>query len=256
MIVNRTKLMKAIIVEDEPLSSMYLAALANQWCAEIDIVDQPRNIEDAILAMKQHLPNLIFLDIQLGYESGLSLLEFVKDNFPAIIITTALSHQATSIIQSSGVPYLQKPVDKDDLIEAVKKIKSISVHDFQMRAGILYQSFISGGFPKAVYADPLNEPGQMLQLEHIVVIESENDQTVFQTLAGKTIHAPNISFRLLQQVVDDAIFFSIDKQHVVNLNHIEQLIPSMLSLNLTGNLSYTLSVDKYERLTEVIQNRI
>lgn len=248
--------MKAIIIEDEPLSSMYLAALVQQWCAEVSLLEQVSSSYEALDAMQKHSPDLLFLDIQLGDESGLSLLESLQKNFPKIIITTALTHHTIGLIQNSGVPYLHKPVDKDDLTDAVQKISSISVEDFQIRAGMLYHSYIAGRFPDSVYADSINAPGQVLRLKNILVIESENDQTIFRTFNGQTIHAPNISFRLFQQSVDPVVFFRIDKKRFVNLNHIEQMIASASCLYLAGGLCFTLSFDRYEALTQVLNKKV
>lgn len=247
--------MKTIIIEDEPLSSMYLAALLQQWYTGINIVAQARNLVDASDAIKEHEPDLLFLDIQLEEESGLSLLESMRENFPKIIITTALAHQTTRLIQPSGVPYLQKPVDKDDLIEAMEKINQIHQDDFQIRARLLYQYYSAGGFPTVIYADTVHEPGLILNLNNVILIESKEDNTVFQLPDGKAIQAENINYRLFQQLINPGIFFRIDKNRHVNLNYIDKLMEAESSLHLTNGRFYSLTPEMYQGLVSVLNKQ-
>jgi len=113
--------MNALIIEDEPQAISALKQELSLHCPEVTILDTAQNVVDGISKVKQHQPDLIFLDIQLSDGLGFDILqEFDRINFK-IIFTTAYSQYAIKAIKFSALDYLLKPIDATELKKAVAK---------------------------------------------------------------------------------------------------------------------------------------
>src|SRR3546814_195691 len=112
---------KAIIVEDEPRSRELLRSLVSANCPEVEIVALAGNVAEATALIKQHKPDLLFLDIELQTGTGFDVLQKIDGLEPAVIFTTAYDHYAIKAIKFSAADYLLKPIDIEELKEAVGK---------------------------------------------------------------------------------------------------------------------------------------
>ena len=81
--------MKAIIVDDEPKARENLQILLQDFVEGVEVVALSQNIAEATQAVKRHLPDVVFLDIQLQRETGFDLLTTLKDINFEVIFTTA-----------------------------------------------------------------------------------------------------------------------------------------------------------------------
>lgn len=105
--------LRAVIVEDEPLSRQYICALLKNVPA-IEIIDTAATQQEAIEKIEHLRPDIVFLDLELHSGTGLDVLR--KISFPLrVVFTTALDHHAIRIIRLSGMPFLHKPIDAEEL---------------------------------------------------------------------------------------------------------------------------------------------
>ena len=98
---------------------------------EIDIVGTANNVKEGVELVNSLQPNLIFLDIQMPEMDGFTLLENLTNRKFNLIFTTAHDEFALKAIKVSAIDYLLKPVDKDELMEAIEKIQE------QKKGGLL-----------------------------------------------------------------------------------------------------------------------
>ncbi len=112
---------KAIIVDDERSAIETLRGMLGTFCLHVDILDEATSIEDALLSVRQHLPDLVFLDIEMPpFGKGFDLLKLTPGRSFGVIFTTAYSEyaiQAINEVQPWG--YLVKPYRVSDLVQAV-----------------------------------------------------------------------------------------------------------------------------------------
>lgn len=95
-----------------------------EYCPEIEIVAECSNGKEAIRAIRRFLPDVLFLDIILGDMSGFDVLKEIKNPSFELIFTTSYDEYALQAIKNSAVDYLLKPVDIDELLEAVSKVRT------------------------------------------------------------------------------------------------------------------------------------
>ncbi len=115
--------LKGIVIDDEKNGRDVIKSLVSTYCTDVAIVAEASNINDAFALIKEWQPEFILLDIQMPGGNGFDLLKkFEKINFDIVFITS-YDKYAVSAFKFSAVDYLLKPVEIDDLVHAIDKIK-------------------------------------------------------------------------------------------------------------------------------------
>ena len=117
------KNLTCIIVDDELSSRETLNSYISKYCENVLVLALCKNIDEGLTAIKKHKPDIVFLDIEMPFGDGFDLLDQAGEiNFDVVFIT-AFSHYAIKALNMSATYYILKPVDIDELTEAVKKIR-------------------------------------------------------------------------------------------------------------------------------------
>ncbi len=125
--------LNAIIVEDEYHSRQTLQLLLQKFHPDINILAMAEDVPSALVLIKQHQPNLLFLDIELKLQSAFDLLRQIDSSNMHIIFTTAFEQYAIQAIKHAAIDYLLKPIIIEELNEAINKVqqaanKQINMH--------------------------------------------------------------------------------------------------------------------------------
>ncbi len=121
-------MIKAIIVDDEKDGAEVLQFLVKENCKNIHILTIEHSVEKAIEAINKYKPDLVFLDIEMPTGTGFDVIQQTKDTGYETIFITAYEHYAIKAFKTNAIDYLLKPIDVDELINAVtnaeKRIKA------------------------------------------------------------------------------------------------------------------------------------
>lgn len=123
-------MIRTLIIDDEPSAIHVLSLLLNKKCkADIEIIGTSESPQVGRDMIEQLSPDLVFLDIEMPGMTGIDLLRsFHKPNFQVVFVT-AYDAYAVEAFKLSAVDYLLKPVEADDVVNAVEKIKTdLSFH--------------------------------------------------------------------------------------------------------------------------------
>ncbi len=137
-------MIKAIIVDDELKSREVIKTLVEAFCPEVEIVDTAEDIKGALQSIRQHQPNLVFLDITLKEGDSFQILQELDEITFEIIFVTAYDEYSVKALKYSGITCLFKPLDIEELQEAVKKVANKKTNmntAYQMVNGILKSKF-------------------------------------------------------------------------------------------------------------------
>ncbi|HEY6977429.1 MAG TPA: response regulator, partial [Chitinophagaceae bacterium] len=115
--------MTAIIVDDEEHCCEVLHSLIKKYCADVQVTAFCFSGRDAIALLQKQKTDIIFLDIEMPGMNGFEFLEQCTVSNFEIIFTTAYNEYAIRAIRHSALDYLLKPVDKDELVQAVNRAK-------------------------------------------------------------------------------------------------------------------------------------
>jgi two-component system, LytTR family, response regulator len=203
--------MKALLVDDERIARQELRRLLAAH-PEIEIVGEARNGEEAIAAVAELTPDLVFLDIQMPGMTGFEFLEKL-DDLPQIIFTTAYDEYAVKAFEANALDYLMKPIAPERLAASLRKIKSTVVAGTSAKP--LDQVFVRDG-----------ERCWIVRMADLYLLESEGNYTrlYFGRFASDATR-PLIprSLTALEQRLDPAMFFRAGRKHIVNLKWIDRV---------------------------------
>jgi len=126
--------MKAIIIDDEKRARHLLSNLLTEHCASITNIEEAQDLTSGVELIKSSKPDVVFLDIEMPNQSGLDILEYFPNQIDfKIIFVTAYNQYAIEAFKISAVDYLLKPVDTNELKEAIAKaeeaIKTNNLND-------------------------------------------------------------------------------------------------------------------------------
>jgi len=116
--------LKTIIIDDEAPSRNALRHYLKKYCPDVEVVGEGDGIKTGLAAIEAHQPDLLFLDIEMPFGNGFDLLERLpEDHRIEVVFVTAYEQYALRALRLSAAHYLLKPVDIDDLIDAVERVK-------------------------------------------------------------------------------------------------------------------------------------
>ena len=225
--------LKVLVVDDELLAREELCYQLQQ-IGEVEIVGQAGNGLEALSAVEQYAPHLIFLDIQMpgltGFEVARRLLSFGPDT-PAMVFVTAFDQHAIEAFEVNAVDYLLKPVEPTRLEQAVDRARRR----------------IEAGRPAS--AAPLNDQleqivkmmaGRQVRRDQVAIKVGERfmlvqaEEIIFASLADESINivtgqvAGTSNYRTLDDLqarLDPEVFWRVHRSHLVNINKIKEIVP-------------------------------
>lgn len=121
---DRINQFRTLIIDDEWLIRSELRSMLSQH-PNINIVGEAANLTEAVQAVRETKPDLIFLDIQMPGGSGFAFLEQVEINFKIIFVTAFAQHFGRAE-KFGAIDYLLKPISKDRLARALQKLMDSS----------------------------------------------------------------------------------------------------------------------------------
>lgn len=115
--------LKAVIIDDEKRNRLALKEMVETYCEGIKVSGLAENVLKGVELIKSKKPDVIFLDIEMPQNSGFKLIEHFDTIDFDIVFTTAYEQYAIRAFKSGATGYLLKPINIDELIEVVEKIK-------------------------------------------------------------------------------------------------------------------------------------
>ncbi|MGB5667354.1 MAG: LytTR family DNA-binding domain-containing protein [Maribacter sp.] len=217
--------MNVIIIEDEkPAARRLSRLLAN---LDVEVTQMLHSVEESIEWFQNNKhPDLIFLDIQLS--DGLSFEIFdVVDVQSAIIFTTAYDEYALQAFKLNSIDYLLKPIDDEELENAVKKYKTLKpptqklTLDFDDIKKLLINP-LEREYKKR-FTTRVGQHLKIINADEVECFYSENKGTYAATSDGRN-YLMDTTLENLENELEPKIFFRVSRKYYVNINHIQDII--------------------------------
>ncbi len=207
------KPLRAIIVEDEPTGIENLRFKLQEYCPEVEIIAECLNGKDAIRQILRYLPDVIFLDIMLGDMTGFDVLKGIRQPTFEVIFTTSYDEYAIQAIKSNALDYLLKPIDVDELIEAVSKMR---LKLLEKDASPVTTSSSKLGFP-------ISTGQQFLDPNDIVYISAEDNVAILHLPERKKVKLTK-SLGWVEELLEDKGFCRVHHSYMINFNHMNEYV--------------------------------
>ena len=172
--------LKAIIVEDEEASRETLANFLLKYCSDVDLVAQTDSVKSGIAAIKKHQPDIVFLDVEMPYGNGFDLLDELDEITFATVFVTAYSHYAIKALNLSASYYILKPVDIDELVNAVEKIKEEKKSDnHSLHSKILVENLQNANKLEHKIVLPMLNGFEVIRVKDVIRIQANDNFSDF-----------------------------------------------------------------------------
>ncbi len=246
-------MIRGIIVEDERHSRETLRGMLDRYCKNVEIVAETDSYRGGLKEIREHNPDVVFLDIQMPDGSGFRMLEELDEIDFEIIFTTAFDQFAIKAIKYSALDYLLKPIDPEELVRALKKVETkLSHQKVNQNIQVLLDNI------KARDADPhkiilsTSEKIHIIETDQIIRCESDNYYTNFFLSDGKKILVSK-TLKENEQLLSDHNFIRPHKSHLVNVKFIKGFLKYDGGyIEMTDGSRIPVSRRKREKIIEVI----
>lgn len=204
--------LKAIIVDDERLARVNLRKLLLPH-PEIKIVGEASSCESAVELININNPQLIFLDIQLGGETGFDLCEVINNSIKVIFVT-AYDEYAIRAFEVNAIDYLLKPVNPDRLNSAIEKV--IKREKAQESETKNYE------YSDSIYVRLNNYTSKFIKVSSISFIEPVGNYSKIVTIEGRHCLVLK-TLKQWQEELPDNNFVRIHRSSIINMEHVDRI---------------------------------
>ena len=221
-------MLTAIVIDDERKSRTFLKGHLEMYCPEVKVLGEADGVATGIRAIQVFRPQVVFLDIQMGDGSGFDLLEGLKEDPTTadqeffVVFTTAFDQYAIQAIKFSAMDYLLKPIDPDELIEAVKKIQKKAEPESGTNANlqVLLENFKELQKVNKKIALSTAEKTHVYKVSEIIRCESQDSYTLFHLRDSKPLLVSR-TLKDFEELLSEYQFERIHKSHLINLDYLK-----------------------------------
>lgn len=221
--IKNNKMITATIVDDEPDCCESLATLLQRYCAEVKILDICYSAASGLQSIKEHPPQILFLDIEMPFMNGFELLEKLGEVHFELIFTTSYDQYAIKAIRFSALEYLLKPIDREELQQSVQKAIKRNAAPLPQQLEMLLEKIKHPAIAINKIAIPTLEGFQLVLAESIIRCESESNYT-FLFLKDKRKLIASRNLKDIEEMLEDYAFIRVHNSHLVNINEVEKYV--------------------------------
>ena len=220
-----------IIVDDEKPARDELAFLLKAF-PEINVVGLGKNGVEAVALIKEHAPDLVFLDVQMPGLDGFGVLKKLvekKMKLPHVVFATAFDQYAVQAFDVNAVDYVLKPFDKARISKAIQRARKMM--ETQTTATERLEQLVSQlGAPRQAPAPPVkvlvNWQQRLLLIDAEDMLFAERDGGAVSIVTREMEGSSN--YRTLEELhaaLDSDLFWRPHRSYLVNIHHIKEVVP-------------------------------
>ncbi|MBS1737800.1 MAG: response regulator transcription factor [Bacteroidetes bacterium] len=214
----------AIIVEDELNNRNNLSNLLKNYCPQIAVGAACSNAKEALKAINELKPQLIFLDIQMPGKNAFQLLQELEFVNFEIIFITAYSEYGIQAVKFSAIDYLLKPIDIEELKTAIDKAAArLEEKDANRKLeNLLHYLQHSDKAERRIAIHSLKET-RLIYIKDILRCESQNTYTFFYLIDGEKILS-TMPIAHYEELLADYGFLRCHQSHLVNKKFVKSFV--------------------------------
>lgn len=212
--------MKAILIDDEPRSNENMRILIEDHCPGVEVIAQCTDARTSIEKVNVLKPDILFLDVEMPHANGFEVLNAVRSSIRQVIFTTAHDKYAIRALREHALDFLLKPVDPEELVRAIERLKYTASPDLLMqsldRIEKLEQQFRK--HHSSHVAIQTSEGYIMMNHTEVIRMEAESNYTHIYCTKKKYTVAKLLGY--FEEQLPSG-FIRVHSSHLVNLQHIK-----------------------------------
>lgn len=224
------KPIRAILVDDEPRGLASLRKLLQLNCVQVEVIAACTSADEALTMIGELNPDLVFLDIAMPGKNGIALLHELGEIRFQVIFISAHSNYMNQAFRFSAVDYLVKPVDEDQLIDAVARAAKRIAANAEASAGephrmdlLLHNMEHRNALQKMKLCIPSLKGFRVLLIQDIICCTARGNYTYFQLVDQSSLIASR-PLNEYEELLSDSCFVRAHKSYLVNLEHVKEYV--------------------------------
>jgi two-component system LytT family response regulator len=207
--------MKAVIIDDEEDSRKILANYLTKYCPDVQVCGFGESVATGKDAIQKYNPDIVFLDIEMPYGNGFDLLDSIDDITFETVFVTAFGNYAIQALNQSAAYYLLKPINIDELIKAVEKIKKERTEvNYTRHTNILLDNIRTPVNQKIML--PTMEGFEIVTINTILYCEAADNFTRFYLDNNGTSLLICKTLKYFEEILKDHRFLRIHRSYLIN----------------------------------------
>jgi two-component system LytT family response regulator len=216
-------MIRSIIVDDELKSRESLKKILLTFCDDVEVLATCQNVVEAIGAIDQLKPDVVFLDVQMQGETGFDLLAKISTIDFDVIFTTAHSEYAIKAIKFSAIDYLLKPIDVDELQKALEKVRVTKKGNMLEQMQQLLQNIKNPNTENYKLALPTAEGLTFIKVNEVLYLKASGNYTEIFMRDGQK-HLVSRHLKEYDDLLTDQNFFRVHHSSLINLSYIKNYV--------------------------------
>ncbi len=213
-------MLKTIVIDDEKLSREVLCNYLHEYCPEVEVVATASSVMGAYKVIRKHLPDFVFLDVEITDGKGFDLLTLFDHIDFRIIFVTAYSEYAVKAFRVSAVDYLLKPVKIDELKDAIERVKALnSTAAGSDNLSALFDNLKTGPGTTPTLVIPHLKGFEVLKIPEIIMCHAEGYCTNFFMTGNRKVTSSK-NLKHFESLLSDHNFIRVHNSYLVNINHV------------------------------------
>ena len=209
---------KVLVIDDENRTRDLIAKMINSFGLDIVAIPAGESVASGIKAIEKHRPDIVFLDIQMPDGTGFDLLRSIPNKSFEVIFITAHEEFAIKAIKFSALDYILKPVDADELKNALEKaLNSIGSKKEESQFDALQLNIQPNQKRRLVLKT--QESVHVIELDNIIRCEADRNYTSFYLVGGKKILVSK-TLKDYETLLSGHNFLRVQQSHLINLDYV------------------------------------
>ena len=206
-------MISAVLVDDEVKSIHNLELLLSECGQEVQVIGRATNALEAVQLVLSLKPALVFLDVNMPGYNGFDVLDNIKGSGALVIFTTAHRNYAISALRKGAFDYLLKPIDTDELLGCIQRVREHLQQSASQQAG---QAMIGVNVKDGII---------FIRTAELIRLEASGSYTEFY-LDNNVKHVASRPMKEYESMLDPAVFFRCHNSHIINLRKVVRYIHS------------------------------
>jgi two-component system, LytTR family, response regulator LytT len=246
----------ALIIDDEPLARQELQYLLER-AGGVEVLAQGTNGIEAVELIREHRPDVVFLDVQMPGLDGFAVLKKLLDRkvpMPQVVFATAFNQYAVRAFEVNAVDYLLKPFDRKRVMQTIEKAMTRRAAPVESASDAKLDALLKLVEEQAQV--PKSQSGKVIVRAQSRLLLVDQGEICFASIEDGTIsvvtrtvegHSNCRTLEELMDQLDPETFWRAHRSFVVNIQHIREVVPWFKS-------SYQLRMDDPQK-TEIPVSR-
>lgn len=217
-------MIKAIIIDDIEQARITLKKDLQTYAPDVQVTGEANGVIEGAKLLKSVRPDVLFLDIQMQDGSGFDLLDILKEIPFKIIFITASDAHAIKAFRYAAIDYLLKPVDPDELIASLDKVRNEKVNESD-KYKLLNESLKNNNRPHSRLALHTQDKIHVVNIQDILRCESNVNYTEFYFAGNKKLLVTK-TLKEFEDLLGDQGFYRVHQSHLINTKYIKEFVKS------------------------------